>query len=46
MIFTQEKANTYVDPYPYIFAVASMQKNKNENMEYHGTFITFKSQLY
>ena len=22
------------------------KKNKNENMEYHGTLITFKSQLY
>ena len=46
MIFSQEKTNTYVHPYPYILAVPSMQKNKNENTEHHGTFITFKSQLY
>ena len=28
----------------FFFTVAS--KHKNENMEYHGTFISFKSQLY
>ena len=30
----------------FFFTVGSKQKNKNEMMEYHGTFIPFKSQLY
>ena len=30
----------------FFFIVASKQKIKNENMKYHGTFITFKSEFY
>ena len=28
------------------YKVVSKQKNKNENTEYHGMFISFKSHLY
>ena len=30
----------------FFFSVGFKQKNKNENTEYNGSFIPFKSQLY